>query len=326
MNTVIIGRFQPLHNGHLRLFEKAFSFPDEVVVLLGSARQARTPKNPFTAAEREAQIRAVFPGRNMRFVHLRDYHDDAVWNSAVRNAVGKEARLIAFEKDDSSYYLRNFPEWERVPVTAQADLSATEVRELLFSPGAAKWMLIETRVPAVAAEYLRTWSTTPMFARLQAEHDYYKAYRDRWGPGPHVTADAVMVNDRRVLLVRRGRPPGEGLLALPGGFVNPGERLLDCAIREMREETGLDFTRGYLESFMTGQRVRDFPGRSLRGRVISHVFCFHIDTREPPPIRGNDDAAEALWVPISELPQLEDSFFEDHFLVLSDVLGGMSDA
>ena len=320
MTTVIIGRFQPLHNGHLALFEKAFSFPEEIVVVLGSARQARTPKNPFSAAEREAMIRAQFPDHKLTFVHMRDYHDDGAWNEAVRRAVGKKARLISFEKDDSTYYLRNFPEWERIPVAAQGALSATEVRELLFSKGEAKWLLIETRVPVVISAYLKLWSMTQGFAVLQAEFEYYNDYRAKRGPGPHVTADAVMVNDGKVLLVRRGGIPGAGLLALPGGFVEPGERLLDCAIREMHEETGLGFTTPYLEKFLTGQHVRDFPGRSLRGRVISHVFCFHLDTREPPPIRGGDDASEALWVSISELPGLEDSFFEDHFLVLADVL------
>ncbi len=323
MKTVIIGRFQPLHNGHLALFEKAFSFTDEVVVVLGSARQARTPKNPFSAAEREAMIRAQFPDHDISFVHMRDYHDDNTWNAAVRNAVGRHARLISFEKDDSSYYLRNFPEWECIPVAAQGDLSATEVRELLFSTDEAKWMLIGTRAPAVITNYLKLWSKTPQFLALQAEFDYYKAYRAKRGPGPHVTADSVMVNNGKVLLVRRGGLPGAGLLALPGGFVEPGERLLDCAIREMSEETGLSFTRPYLEKFLAGQRVRDFPGRSLRGRVISHVFSFHLDTREPPPIKGGDDASEALWVPIGELSRLEDSFFEDHFLVLADLLPGV---
>jgi bifunctional NMN adenylyltransferase/nudix hydrolase len=320
MKTVIIGRFQPLHNGHVALFEKAFSFPDEVVVVLGSARQARTPKNPFTAAEREAQIRAAFPGRKLSFVHMRDYHDDALWNDAVRRAVGGEARLISFEKDDSSYYLRNFPEWERAPVTAQGDLSATEVRNLLFSASPAKWMLIETRVPAVIADYLKAWAASPQFPRLQAEFEYYAEYKEEWGAGTHVTADAVMVNDGKVLLVRRATRPGAGLLALPGGFVEPQERLLDCAIREMREETGLNFTGAYLKAFLTAERVRDFPARSLRGRVISHVFCFRLDTRDAPPVTGGDDAKEALWVPIGELPGLEESFFEDHFLVLADLL------
>lgn len=323
MKTVIIGRFQPLHNGHLALFEKAFSFPEEVVVVLGSARQARTPKNPFSAAEREAMIRAQFPGHDFTFVHMRDYHDDNAWNAAVGSAVGKHARLISFEKDDSSYYLRNFPEWERIPVAAQGDLSATEVRELLFSQEEVKWMLIETRAPVVITNYLKLWSTTPPFSALQAEFDYYKAYRSKYGAGPHVTSDSVMVNSGKVLLVRRGGLPGAGLLALPGGFVEPGERLLECAIREMHEETGLSFSGPYLEKFLTGQRVRDYPGRSLRGRVISHVFCFHLDTREPPPIQGGDDASEALWVPINEISGLEDSFFEDHFLVLADVLPGV---
>lgn len=327
MKTVIIGRFQPLHNGHLALFDKALSFGDEVVVVLGSAKQARTPKNPFTAAEREVMIRAAYPGRPMSFVHLRDYHDDELWNDAVRQAVGDAARIVGMEKDDSSYYLRNFPQWERVSVTPREELSATEVRNLLFADlakNSSKWLLLETRLPAAVLDYLRAWSETPAFARMQAEFDYYAGYAEQWGHGPHLTADAVMINAGKVLLIRRGGIPGKGLLALPGGFLEHGERLLDCAIREMREETGIDFTRTYLERFLVGQSVRDFPGRSLRGRVVSQVFVFHLDTREPPPLKAGDDASEALWVPIEELPALEDCFFEDHFLILAGAVASIS--
>lgn len=323
MKTVIIGRFQPLHNGHMVLFDKALSFGDEVVVVLGSAKQARTPKNPFTAAEREVMIRAAYPGREIRFVHLRDYHDDDLWNNAVLLAVGDDARIVGMEKDDSSYYLRNFPEWERVSVTSCEDLSATEVRNLLFADDPTKWLLLETRLPGTVLDYLRAWSETAAFARMQAEFGYYAGYASQWGSGPHITADAVMINDGKVLVIRRGGIPGKGLLALPGGFLERGERLLDSAIREMREETGIEFTRTYLDRFLVGQSVRDFPGRSLRGRVISHVFVFHLDTREPPPLKAGDDASEALWIPIAGLPALEDCFFEDHFLILSGAVTGL---
>lgn len=323
MKTVIIGRFQPLHNGHLALFEKALSFGDEVVVVLGSARQARTPKNPFTAAERAVMIGAAFPGVAFRFVPMRDFHNDDLWNEAVREAVGGEARIVGLEKDDSSYYLRNFPQWQRVAVTARVDLSATEVRHLLFSAAAdpsAKWQLLETRLPTTILDYLRAFAQTPDFAQLQAEAAYYDSYSAQWGHGPHLTADAVMINDGKVLLIRRRAIPGKGLLALPGGFLEPGERLLDCAIREMKEETGLDYTRHYLERALVGESVRDFPGRSLRGRVISQVFVFHLDTREAPPLKAGDDASAATWVPIDELAKLEDRFFEDHFLILEDAI------
>jgi bifunctional NMN adenylyltransferase/nudix hydrolase len=323
MKTVIIGRFQPLHNGHLALFEKAFGLGGEVIVVIGSAHQARTPKNPFSAAERETMLRAAFPGHPLQFVHQRDYHDDGAWNEALRRSIGTDARLIAFEKDDSSYYLNNFPKWERIPVVAQNTLSATEIRDLLFLDGPAKWLLIENRVPPIVLDYLKAWEITVEYRQVKAEFGYYRDYAKEWGPGPHVTVDAVVINNGHVLLVRRKNLPGQGLLALPGGFANNNERLLDAALRELREETGLNVSRPYLESFLSEQRVRDYPGRSLRGRVISHVFCFRFDTREPMPVHGDDDAAEALWMPIEDLPTQEAMFFEDHYLVLADLLKGI---
>jgi bifunctional NMN adenylyltransferase/nudix hydrolase len=106
------------------------------------------------------------------------------------------------------------------------------------------------------------------------------------GRGPFVTADAVVVQSGHILLVERGRAPGKGLLALPGGFVNPEERIRDAAIRELREETSISDGKGQippamLASFIEDARTRvfDAPNRSLRGRIITHAFLFRLPER-----------------------------------------------
>lgn len=105
---------------------------------------------------------------------------------------------------------------------------------------------------------------------------------------PALATDCV-VFDRtgRVLLIRRGQPPFEGELALPGGFIEPGERTEAACRRELMEETGI--AAGALE--LVG--VYSDPARDPRGHVISVVYVTVIDQAAP---KAGDDAAQAEWV------------------------------
>ena len=124
-----------------------------------------------------------------------------------------------------------------------------------------------------------------------------------------------------VLLIQRAKDPGQGLWALPGGFVEPRDTLYQSAIRELEEETGLHLLPDTMERSLRGVAVFDHPDRSQRGRTISHTHYFDLGDRELPEVRGDDDAALARWVPISELAAMESQFFDDHFHMLDRFLG-----
>src|SRR5688572_10116743 len=90
--AVYVGRFQPFHNGHLALLQRALTLAPQCVVVIGSAHQARTPKNPFTWQERADMIRlALTPEERSRvhFVPMRDYYDIDRWTAAIRHAVAR---------------------------------------------------------------------------------------------------------------------------------------------------------------------------------------------------------------------------------------------
>jgi 8-oxo-dGTP diphosphatase len=116
----------------------------------------------------------------------------------------------------------------------------------------------------------------------------------------------------RVLAIRRGRPPFEGRLALPGGFVEPDEDLLDAAARELAEETGLGGVAPHLEQLAT----YGHPDRDPRGRVIS-VAHLALLAQPGTPTAGSD-AADALWLPVDELLTSPRSLAFDHHRILSD--------
>ncbi len=115
-----------------------------------------------------------------------------------------------------------------------------------------------------------------------------------------VTTDSVILHhngeELKILLVQRKAEPFKGKWALPGGFLEEEETLEAGAIRELEEETGLQMDRLYqLRTFGT-------PGRDPRGRTITIVFWGEIPSEEE--VKGNDDAAEAAWFPITDLPEL----------------------
>lgn len=115
-----------------------------------------------------------------------------------------------------------------------------------------------------------------------------------------VTVDAVIFcrNEDllKILLIRRKKEPFKNQWALPGGFLEKNETLEEAAIRELEEETGLKVEKL--------QQVKAFgdPGRDPRGRTISIVFLGKID--KEIQVHGNDDAKDAKWFDMNDLPDL----------------------
>ena len=117
-------------------------------------------------------------------------------------------------------------------------------------------------------------------------------------PRPMVTVDAAVFDVSgqmpKVLLIKRGNEPFKGQWAFPGGFVNMDEELEDAAARELAEETGL---RGVK---LTQLHTFGKCGRDPRGRNITIVF---IGVAKNTKVKGGDDAAEAKWFDIDNLPE-----------------------
>lgn len=143
-------------------------------------------------------------------------------------------------------------------------------------------------------------------------------YRNRHGQGPFLATDAVMTSaDGFVLLVRRSKPPQKGRLAFPGGFLERDETLLDSALRELAEETGLEL-RGGPEAEPQGRLLRDAPDRDPRARIVSAAFHFALPKEASAyPVKGADDAADASWIRLDPSMQPRD-FYADHFAILGD--------
>lgn len=335
MKTAIyIGRFQPFHNGHLAAAKTILKHADHVVFVIGSADCATSTKNPFDAETRmvmieDAMFEANIPESDYSIEYVNDHpYNETEWITEVQRIAAEHnaTHIGGFRKDGSSYYLDLFPNLEFIDTgVTNIKLSATDIRTALFE---GKHELIKGAVaPLVFQTMLEAMEGNPqLYQRLIGDYLMLKKYKESWAAAPYpptfVTADAVVLCAGHVLLVERGASPGKGLLALPGGFVEQGERLEDAAIRELMEETRINMTGFAIRRSIAATRVYDDPLRSERGRTITHAYGFRLeDARGLPQVKGADDAAKAFWKPLSELkPQ---DMFEDHYSIIQDMIGRM---
>jgi bifunctional NMN adenylyltransferase/nudix hydrolase len=226
------------------------------------------------------------------------------------------------EGDRSNFYLDMFPQWKYVEseTTFLSDgklLDASDIRDSYFS-GDHPFSLA---VPNSVANFLVENSTTHWFFRLKLERLYYLNYSREWGTGPFVTVDSFVYCCGHVLLIQRKNHPGNGLYALPGGFLENNETISAGIIRELKEETNIRVPIPVLHGFMKHIEVFDV-NRSLRGRIVTH--CGLINLRNDthlPEVRGDDDAEKAMWVPTSEiLSNYRHIMFEDHFDIVTKMI------
>lgn len=169
---VFIGRFQPFHLAHMQTIEIALQQSHYVVLALGSAQMERNIKNPFLAIEREQMILSNFSldeQKRIKFVHVVDVYNDEKWVKQVKSLVNgviernSKVGLIGHFKDESSYYLKLFPEWIMVELDSLKDsISATPMREAYYRGE------IQTEFfPVGTIQFLDEFQKTRIYQQLQ---------------------------------------------------------------------------------------------------------------------------------------------------------------
>ncbi len=288
-------------------------------------------------------------GRRLTVLPLNDHlYDLDGWLTEVQTTVNTTIRtlkpgwtdypptvgLIGHAKDHTSYYLGLFPQWGNMDVGAFTDkklYNSTDVREAYFLgvPDSFEWASLLSGLPPATVNFLEKFHQSEHFQDMREYHEYirvYKedhAYRNRKIPyeSSHDCVDACVIQSGHILLVERKAHPGKGLMAMPGGFINPHELLLDAVMRELKEETKIKVAPRTLRGSITDKDVFDDPHRSARGRIYSHTYKIELDpSREGlPRVKGASDAKKAMWVPLSELQP--DKFFEDHYFIIQSMIG-----
>lgn len=342
--TVFIGRFQPFHLGHLAVLKEALLQSEKLIIVLGSCVRARSTRNPLTPDERKEIIVSSLTDDELEriiFTMVEDYmYNDDRWVAAVQSAVFNAVHsswksgptkiaLVGMYKDETSYYINKFPTWDNISVqpmrSREQTYSATEIREQLFD------MMHNNSDNTEFAKIMHPNSKAALeniisknkkdFHRIASDFYYEKIYSKKYGVGPFMTVDAVVVQSGFVCLIRRGQEYGYNTWAIPGGFVNTNEKLEDAMIRELFEETKIKVPEKVLRGSIKERKIYDDPNRSLRARIITQAYYIRLDdVNKLPKVKGSDDAAEARWFPISQLYSIRDQLFEDHWWILQDLL------
>lgn len=337
---VFIGRFQPFHNGHQRVVDYALTQAEKVLILVGSSNSPRTIRNPFTFDERVRMIESLYGNLSGR-VHteaLTDFpYNETRWIENVHFIVSTHCKhgkvgLIGCSKDNTSYYLKLFPRWDSLNVDFLNPINATDLRNLFWSYNTkAHWRdarehssELKEHVSDSVFAFLEAFSGTNSYREIKEENDFVIKYRQSVNKYPRIeqTVDSVVVQSGYILLIRRRAMPGKGKWALPGGFVNPDETLMNAAIRELKEETKIKVPEAVLRGSIKNAKTYDDPHRSARGRIITRAFHIELPMQnELPKVKGADDADKAKWVSLDEISR--GNMFEDHFDIVDDMLGGI---
>lgn len=130
---------------------------------------------------------------------------------------------------------------------------------------------------------------------------------------PVITADIIVICNDEILLIERAHEPYANMLALPGGHfdVASDASVVECAARELREETGLNVPLNKLKFF----NYYDKPNRDPRGRYVSFVFACIVPPEEREKAVAGDDAKKCLWVPASSLKHCLFAFDHEEILL-----------
>lgn len=330
---VIIGQFQPFTNTHLATVQSALSRVKTLVVVVGGHCQPRTTLSPWSAPERQAMIEECLTKdekSRVQFVFVKDYpYSENLWIAAIQQQVdditdGHKDTVIVGHKTRRTSYLEQFPQWELIE-TGDLTCSAlsAHIREMYFTMNL---LDIKRHVPERVFEILKydmQEGVTPrhLFMHLKDEFEHITEYAAQWANSPFapqfITCDAVVIKSGHLLVTRRRGQPGRGLIALPGGFVNTDEFIIDACLRETKEETAIKVPKEDLLNALRDQRVFDAPKRSLRGRTVTHAFCFNLGQGPLPKVKGEDDADKAWWMSLRDVFASEEQFFEDHFHIVT---------
>lgn len=324
-NGVIIGTFQPFHNGHKELVEYALANAEHIHIIIRDMDEKIGIHKLWETSETVQLICKCFPNiLNRISFHTvsKPKYNEVSWTNKLLKIIDTIDEPIVFGKYKNAALIQLINEYnipfERFNNTF--NITSDTIR-MCFLSGISRDELSQY-VPNPILKGFDNLIGSQRLGNILADNKFAKDYAEsakKYTPF-FVTADAILIHHNRVLLVTRGKNPGMGLRAFPGGFVDHNERTYDAALRELTEETCINIPVYELKKRFVKTKSYDDPKRSLRGRVITHAYLFDVSDIPLDKIKFDaaDDAAEVHWFNISDINSK--IMFEDHYDILMDIL------
>jgi bifunctional NMN adenylyltransferase/nudix hydrolase len=331
--AVFIGRFQPVHFGHLNTIRLALQQCHKLFLVLGSFQSAPSVRNPWSTKQREEMINLCLTKQEKErivFIPIRDrLYSEFIWLQNITHEVTEKLKeiepqksdfsiaLIGHNKDTTSYYLKNFSYWNYIETGNFKSLNSTQFRNSFFLEDKPDYSMI----PSQVTSWLKKYTKKSSFQYLKKEYEFVTKAKQSNKDSKIEVANCLLLCGNYILLVQRNHSPGRLCLALPGGHLEKNEAPLEGALRELYEETQFSLDKETLKSFAVKNEVFAHPERNPIGPSLAHVFFFRFSKPVCPTVLGGDDAKRAFWLPCDNLNAMENKFFADHFQIIQKMLG-----
>jgi len=327
---IVIGRFQPFHKGHRALINHAIEECDQVVVFIGSSNKLRDFNNPFSNEERkEFILRSYVNEEKLNIMYLHDKPSLSDW---VSNVYGFLDHLADVDLDpstvnlytsdkDAEFYGETFL-FNIVPCKVPG-VSGTSIRKGLYDGNGERSLMPQSTASMVDLivktkhwEHMRAEFTQCLSGKARATMAHQ--FNNPVEPVVH----AVVTQSNKVLLVKRNTIRGYGQWAIPGGFLESNESTQAGALRELREETGVD-----LKDYQCAQLAMALEENldDLSVRTLGINFLFAVKPEEViNVVIDPEEILEYKWTDIADITSEREILFYNHNLVVQRLLSVMA--
>ncbi len=308
-NAVYIGRFQPFHSGHLASVQFGLSIAKNVIIALGGFHLASSPTDPWTTLERKKMILKSLTSderKRVKFVFIRDrLYDESLWkenlSTEIRLLTPSKAKMviIGHDKDESSYYLKIFPQWKFIDTGNFSDINGTRVRHEYFQ----NIISDENIVPKPVAHFLKVFQKRSIFTILQNE--YFRYNMNKTNQTKEMLVEfpeeprILLQFGNYILLKKYKRQNGSSLYELPL-----------CKEIKCLDEYQHSFVRQY-DFYCEKYDSTHTEGRKVRYYKISQEENF--------PIKKFKNL-EYQWMIFDDLVLNEEKMFADYYQILHSFL------
>jgi len=327
---IIVGRMQPLHNGHVALIHKALKENEQVLLLLGSVNREVNFNNPFTYDERVKMVRNVFPEEMYEELLIRGIKDKPTDDEWIQELI---ANIGQVEEDPSKvilYTSEKDAEWYKgstlyhVETLDSKGLSATDIRNTWYTCEENLYKLVPDYVCMEMTKLthgdrwlnLRTEKIMCLKGKEQAIADH------KFSNPIEPVAHAALIHDKQILLVQRNSTRGYGQWALPGGFIEHTETTREAAVRELREETGVDLMEHRVQE-MAQAVEENIDDLSVRTLGINYLYVMDPSVEKPEVSIDDTECLAYRWCPIADILSESMVLFYNHNVVVQRLLANV---